>query len=46
MRKLLAFLARTGRALARIGLPRELRQARRAEPLAQLAGVGARHRHD
>jgi hypothetical protein len=46
VRNLLAFLARTGRALARIGLPRELWQARRAEPLGQLAGVGARHRHD
>jgi hypothetical protein len=42
---LLDRLARLARALARIGLPRELGQMRKASLLEQLAAVGVRDRH-
>lgn len=45
MSMLLARLALLARALARIGLPRELRQMRKASLSDELAAVGVRDRH-
>jgi hypothetical protein len=39
------WLARLGRALARLGLPRELREAFATQLLPQLADAGGKGRH-